>query len=126
VTRGTILLVEDEPATAEMLRFFLEMSDIRVITASNGREALVQLERTRPDVVLSDVMMPRMDGRELSHAMSVHPAYRSIPVVLMSAAHEVAKRATGAAAFLAKPLDLELLLATVERFMDGPPSTAST
>jgi CheY-like chemotaxis protein len=114
----TILLVEDEPATAEMLKFFLELADMRVMSATNGREALACLEQTRPDLVLSDVMMPRMDGRQLSKAMQSDPAYRSIPVVLMSAAHDGARWGVEPAAFLPKPLDLDLLLQTIRQLAD--------
>ena len=87
-----------------------------MIVAGNGQEALVCLEDVRPDLILSDIMMPVMDGRELCRKLRAHPEYRSIPVVLMSAAHSASKLADcRPAAFLRKPFAFDELLATVAR-----------
>lgn len=119
----TVLLVEDEPSTAEVLAFALEMEGYRVVTASNGREALQSLEQLTPDVVVSDVMMPLMDGRELCRAIQADDALRSVPVVLMSAAHDIETAGCAAVDFLRKPVDLRRLLDTVRRVTgEGQPT----
>ena len=109
----TILIVEDEQAIAEMLAAILEETDYQVVIAGNGQEALRRLETTSPDLILSDVMMPVMDGRTLCKKLQAHPTYRSIPIVLMSAAFDSISRIDGIGAFLMKPFGLQELLNTV-------------
>jgi CheY-like chemotaxis protein len=110
----TILIVEDEQAIAEMLAAILEETDYQVVLAGNGQEALTRLETTKPDLVLSDIMMPIMDGKTLCRKLQAHPTYQSIPVVLMSAAYDSFSRSDGKPmAFLKKPFGLQELLTTV-------------
>jgi CheY-like chemotaxis protein len=110
----TILIVEDEQAIAEMLAAILEETDYQVVTAGNGQEALKRLETTSPDLILSDIMMPVMDGRTLCKKLQAHPIYNSIPIVLMSAAYDSISRLDGTPApFLKKPFGLQELLDTV-------------
>lgn len=118
---NTVLVVEDACASAEMLKFILELHGFEVRLASNGQEALEYLSRERPALILSDVMMPFIDGRELCRRVHANPSYRTIPVVLMSAAHETINREC-AAAFLSKPLDFDLLLETVGRLIAKNPA----
>src|SRR5574338_333397 len=99
-----ILLVEDEACTADMLQFLLELEGYTVRTASNGTEALKVLQESEPSVVLSDVMMPFMDGLELTRRLQGNPQFQRIPIVLMTAApHAVPAGLAGAV--LPKPLD---------------------
>jgi CheY-like chemotaxis protein len=116
VGTSTILLVEDEADCADMLCAFLASHGYRVVVAYNGAEALQRLVRDRPDLILSDVMMPVMDGVELGRRLSQDEVYRSIPLAFITAvpgwriAHDCQF-----AAYLRKPLDLDLLLDTVSR-----------
>jgi two-component system, OmpR family, alkaline phosphatase synthesis response regulator PhoP len=110
----TILIVEDEQAIAEMLAAILEETNYRVVIAGNGQEALKRLETTSPDLIISDIMMPVMDGRTLCVKLQAHPRYRSIPIVLMSAAFDSISRIDGnPAGFLRKPFGLQELLNTI-------------
>ena len=110
----TILIVEDEHSIAEMLAAILVDVDYIAAIAGNGQEALTRLETTSPDLILSDIMMPIMDGRTLCKKLLAHPTYRSIPVVLMSAAYDSLSRSDGKPmAFLKKPFGLQELLTTV-------------
>ena len=114
----TILVVEDEPAIAEVVRATLEWAGYRVLVAADGREALARLAAGRPDLVLSDVMLPRLDGRDLVRALRAEPAYATIPVALMSAAGaQVAGGELADVPFLRKPFDLDELLALVARLL---------
>jgi CheY-like chemotaxis protein len=107
----TILIVEDEQAIAEMLAAILVEADYRVVIAGDGQEALTKLETASPDLILSDIMMPIMDGRALSRKLQAHPTYRLIPTVLMSAAYDSIRLSDGSPArFLRKPFELEELL----------------
>jgi CheY-like chemotaxis protein len=108
----TVLVVDDEFGTVEVLVAALEDAGYRVLTAANGRRALERIEENKPDLVVSDFMMPLMDGATLVQAMHSNPEYRDIPVIMMSAAPEAAlrKHLDGYAAFLRKPFRLQALL----------------
>lgn len=108
----TVLVVDDEFGTVEVLVAALEDAGYRVLTAANGRRALERLEENRPDLVVSDFMMPLMDGAALVQAMRGNPAFRDIPVIMMSAAPEAALRRQldGYEAFLRKPFRVPALL----------------
>ncbi len=109
-----VLLVEDEPAIAELLLDFLEAEGYQVTVATNGQEGWERLSEIQPDVVLTDVMMPLLDGRQLCNNINRDPHYRSIPVVLMSAAREDNCRSgCDCAAFLPKPFALEQVADTI-------------
>lgn len=113
-----ILLVEDELAAAEAIGYLLQMNGFQVVSASNGREALERLDEVRPELVLTDIMMPWMDGLELARHIRERPELRDLPIVLMSAAHSILPAETLVSASLTKPLDFSKLLATVEKLLD--------
>jgi CheY-like chemotaxis protein len=123
MTRPTILVVDDEPAIAEMLQDLLEYEGYQVITAGDGREGLVCVATVRLQLVLSDVMMPGLDGRAFCRALQADPDTRSIPVVLMSAA--AAPEALDGcryAAFVRKPFDLTALVDLISAVLTGAPA----
>ncbi|MFQ3671875.1 MAG: response regulator, partial [Verrucomicrobiia bacterium] len=108
-----LLLVEDSFDLRSYLRILLAPS-YHVIEATNGREAWKLLQRTRPDIILSDVMMPGMDGVELCRQVKASSSLRKIPVVLLSAKalpkHRVEGLEAGADDYLAKPFSAAELL----------------
>ncbi len=124
----TVLVVDDEYALVESLTELLQDEGYRVISAGNGREGLAKLQKDKPDLVLVDLMMPIADGRELIRGMRSLPDYRSIPVVMMSAAaKEVAlpirDRSLNVSQYLQKPFRFEKLLEAIEQFVArGDPS----
>jgi signal transduction histidine kinase/CheY-like chemotaxis protein len=81
---GKVLVVEDDPATREMMRRTLEKASWRVAEAENGRLALEQLGRGRPDLILLDLMMPEMDGFEFLTELRRHEEWRAVPVVVVT------------------------------------------
>lgn len=113
-----VLLVEDEPGTLTTVALLLEMSGFRVTQASNGERALQQLSRERPDIVLTDFMMPHVNGLELIQAMRAQPALAAIPVILTSAALpadiEPSKVAQG---FITKPYRIEAVIQLIESIL---------
>jgi len=119
-----VLLVDDEHAILDALSGILEDEGFRVVTASNGREALARLGEALPDVALVDVMMPLMDGRELLREMQADARWRHIPVVLMSAVPQsILERDAPltCAAFFQKPFDLWQLLDRLKELAERKP-----
>ena len=76
-----ILLVEDSPTQAAQLRHILEQHDYTVSFARNGVEALERLAEHKPTIVISDIVMPEMDGYELSRRIRTNPDFTDIPII---------------------------------------------
>ena len=114
----TVLVVDDEQSLARLVHDILCDEGYAVMTAHNGVEALACLHTVKPDLVLSDYMMPGLDGHELALAMQADPELAPIPFVLMSAARAPSS-AEPCAAFLRKPFDLDELVALVQRCLEG-------
>jgi len=114
-----VLVVEDEFGIAELLDAVLTEEGYQVVTAMNGRNGLELLARERPELILSDYMMPVMDGATLLARIKAEPALQAIPVVMMSSMPEaaVAERYVGYAAFLRKPFKLFEVVGLVERLI---------
>ena len=108
----TVLLVEDHPDVRDMMSLALQFAGHRVLTASNGREALQLLRQERPCVILLDLMMPVMDGWQFCAALEKDNSLRNLPLVVISALPDVAGRIP-AAAHLAKPVDIDQMLELV-------------
>lgn len=116
---ATVLVVEDEFGIAELLEIVLTEEGYQVVTAMNGRDGLELLAREQPALVLSDFMMPVMDGGAMLARIKADPAMQGIPVVIMSSMPElaVAERCLGHAAFLRKPFKLTEVVTLVERLI---------
>jgi CheY-like chemotaxis protein len=117
----TVLVVDDELAIAEMLCAILEGEGYDVVIASNGRDALATLARTPADLVISDIMMPFLNG--LARALRSDPAYAKLPIVLMSAVGQaLVHDDVSYDDFLAKPFSIDGVLELVERLIGKPDS----
>ena len=103
-----VLVVDDETGIASLLEDVLQDEGYRVVTASNGRQALERIAAERPDLILTDFMMPVMDEAALISALVENSDLRNIPVVLMSSLPEaaIAERCNGYGAFLRKPFNI--------------------
>jgi CheY-like chemotaxis protein len=112
-----LLLVDDEAAIVEALQDILSDEGYAVEAAFNGEEALQRLRITRPDLMLMDLMMPVMDGRELLRRVRQDPALKDLPVVVMSAGRITDEERQAASATLAKPFELDLLLETLQKHL---------
>lgn len=107
----TILVVDDEPDILLVLEILFATEGYRVVSASNGTEALARFETERPDVVLADIMMPDIDGLELSRRIRAAAYSPAVPVILMSAGVDsFGQTLTPPARFISKPLDFDRLL----------------
>jgi len=108
-----VLVVDDDPVIVRLLRVNFEMEGYEVVTAADGDEGLTAARTERPDVVVSDVMMPRLDGLAFAAAMKADPALATVPIILLSAKAQNADIDAGleiADDYVTKPFDpLELL-----------------
>jgi len=115
---STILVVEDERVIADLLSLIFADEGYRVVVARNGREGLECVAADQPDVILSDIMMPQLDGIAMGRTLHDDPAYRTIPLVFMSAVPlPPTARAYRYAAFIAKPFSLDDVLDTIARVL---------
>lgn len=108
-----LLIVDDEVAIVEALQDVLVGEGYEVDTAYNGAEGLKRMQAARPDVVLLDMMMPVMDGRELLHRMRQDDGLKAIPVIVMSAGRISEEERRISSRFLAKPFELDVLLTSI-------------
>ena len=112
-----VLIVDDEPNIVAALEFLLEKSGYQVQVAANGEEALARLDDFAPDLVLLDVMVPKMSGYEVCQRMRAQPKWRDIKIVMLSARGrevEVEKgMSLGADLYVTKPFSSAELVATI-------------
>jgi len=127
VPYGPILVVEDVPHILELLAVTLRFKGYPVVTAQNGEEALEMIAQERPALVITDILMPRMDGFALMHSLRNNPKTSRIPVVFLSATYITPEdrdfaMKLGAVRFLEKPVDTpEFLLTVAEILTQGLP-----
>jgi CheY-like chemotaxis protein len=124
IQTGPILIVEDIDQVRELLEMQLQLKGYRVEGASDGQEALTLIETERPAVIVSDILMPRMDGFALAHALRKDPETASIPIVFLSATYVSAEDERfalnlGALRFLPKPVDADQLFLAVADSLTG-------
>lgn len=120
-----VLIVEDDNSILIPLTFLLEQNGFTVETAVNGEDALEVVTRFIPDLILLDIMLPRLDGYEVCQMIRENPDYKEIKIVLLSAKAgemDVAKgMALGADAFISKPFANAQITATVRQLLEEPP-----
>lgn len=113
-----VMVVDDEPAILDILVTVLEDEGYDVVTADNGLQAVDLFMTEQPDLVLLDIMMPGIDGREVYRRLRDRKALNGSRVVMLSAGVQPNPAEYPVAAFLPKPFDLDQLLDTVSRLLD--------
>ena len=127
VSKELLLVVEDVPDTLKLVELTLTFKGYRVVTATNGQEALAAIEKEHPSLIITDILMPRMDGFTLVHRLRVRPETRDLPVIFLSATYVAPEdkdfaAAIGVSQFIEKPIDIEELLSTVANLLTEPAS----
>lgn len=117
----TILIVDDEYLIADILGYAMEDEGYMVVKASNGRRGLEVLDRERPELVITDFMMPIMDGLEFARAIRARASSVDLPIILMSGAQGSVGRSSPElfAAVFDKPFDINQVIAKVKELI-GP------
>ncbi len=118
---STVLVVDDSPTVREMVSELLEQNGLEVVVANDGEEAKAKIEASPPDLVVMDIIMPRMNGYELCRWIKTGVKTKDIPVVLCSTKSEEFDRywglKQGGDAYVTKPFSTEELLDTVKRLL---------
>lgn len=116
-----VLVVDDEFGILRLLEDVLSDEGHDVLVAINGKQALERATATRPDLVLTDFMMPVMDGADLIRALAAAPALADVPVLVMSSLPEavIAEQCSGYAAFVRKPFKIFDLIDLVAKLVEG-------
>ncbi|MEB3214215.1 MAG: response regulator [Leptolyngbyaceae bacterium] len=118
---GTILVVEDTLSEMELMSLYLRQGGYTVINATNAKEALDRAIEQKPDVIVTDVVMPGMSGFELCRSLKKHPVTENVPVVICTSKNQQIDRLwgmkQGAAAYLTKPFTQEQLVRAVKTVM---------
>jgi len=127
---GYVLIVEDVPDILRLLEETLKFKGYRAITAVNGQEALEIIQRSRPALVITDIMMPKLDGFGLVHRLRIDPETREIPVIFLTATYvgledKAFALNIGVTRFLEKPVNFERFLQTIKELLTQGASTAS-
>lgn len=121
LARPTILVVEDEPALATMLRYNLEKQGFKVDEAADGQEALTRIAESQPDLVLLDWMLPTLSGIEVCRQIRRKPMTRDLPVIMLTARAEdqdaVRGLNTGVDDYVTKPFNMDMLLARMRALL---------
>lgn len=118
-----ILFVDDDPNTLETLTKSVQLFGHQAVVAKTGQEALEQAAAQSPDLIMTDMMLPDMDGLQLLRHLQKDAASAHIPVVMLSASPEIdvaeISQAAGAETFLTKPVRLQTLIDVIQRYTSG-------
>jgi putative two-component system response regulator len=121
IRQRLVLIVDDSPVITGILQEGLIKEGYQVVTAANGKRALEKLEKIKPDLIISDLNMPEMDGLSFCVAVHQRPALAAIPFICMSAEGDRGKMRqalqSGASTYIIKPFNLNQLLITVEKLL---------
>ena len=116
-----ILLVDDEKDLVETLTFRLEANNYEVIPAYDGQEALNKAKSEKPDLIILDLMLPRMNGYEVCQLLKFDEKYKHIPIIMFTARTQESDKKTGfevgTNAYITKPFEAEALLSKIKELL---------
>lgn len=117
-------MVDDEKDVVELLKFLLEKDGYTVVTAYNGKDALVIAQQTPPDLILLDVMMPEMDGYTVQTQLLENPSTKAIPIIILTAKgqlRDVFAMSANVKAYMEKPFDPKSLRNKIQESLSPKP-----
>jgi two-component system cell cycle response regulator DivK len=116
----TVLVVEDDAQNSYLIGFILEKNGYQVITAADGEQALVEVEKCIPDLVLMDMLLPKMNGYEATRRIKARPETKDVPVVALTAYSMKGDREkileSGCDGYISKPIDPETFVSEMEEY----------
>jgi DNA-binding response OmpR family regulator len=122
MNRKKILIVDDEIDLVETVRFPLEMEGYNVLVSHNGEDGLNQARKETPDLILLDLMLPKLDGYKVCRLLKFDERYKHIPILMLTAKTQEKDRTlgmeTGANEYITKPFEMDELLEKVKTYLN--------
>lgn len=122
MSKRKILVVDDEKQLVDLIKVRLETNDFEVLTAYDGQEGLARAKKENPDLIILDLMLPKMDGYKVCRMLKFDEKYRKIPIILFTAKaqEEDVKlgEEVGADAYVTKPFEPQVLLDKIKELLD--------
>jgi len=120
-----VLVVDDSPTVRKIVQLTLQRERIRVVTAGDGLSALAAVSDEEPDLILLDIMLPRMDGYNICQVIRKNMAYKDMPIIMLSGKDglfdKMRGKLAGSTEYITKPFDSAELVATVKRYLETVP-----
>jgi len=117
-----ILVVDDEVDLVETVRFSLEMEGFQVLVSYNGEDALNQARKENPDLILLDIMLPKLDGYKVCRLLKFDERYKHIPILMLTAKTQAKDKQTGmetgADEYITKPFDIDQLMEKIKAYLN--------
>ncbi len=121
--KKTILIADDEPDIVETLKFLVESEGYACLTAFDGESALNLAKEHKPDLIVLDVMMPKINGYKVSRLLKFDAKYSDIPVLMVTARTQeedkLIGKETGADEYITKPFDIDIVLEKIQTYLSG-------
>ncbi|MFI5273506.1 MAG: PleD family two-component system response regulator [Ktedonobacterales bacterium] len=118
-----VLVVDDSPTVRKIVQLTLQRERIRVVTAGDGLSALATVADEQPDLILLDIMLPKMDGYNICQVVRKNMAYHDLPIIMLSGKDglfdRMRGRLAGSTEYITKPFDSTELVQTVKRHLDS-------
>ena len=116
-----VLIVDDEKDIVDSIKFMLELEDIECIEAYDGEEALSKARNEHPDLILLDIMLPKINGYKIARLLKFDEFYKNIPIIMLTARTQEKDielgQETGADEYVTKPFDMEMLVGLVKKYL---------
>jgi DNA-binding response OmpR family regulator len=121
MSQKKILIVDDEVDLVETIRFPLENEGFTVLVSYNGEDALNKARKEKPDLIILDIMLPKLDGYKVCRLLKFDERYKHIPILILTAKiqekDKILGKETGADEYITKPFDLDELLEKVKAYL---------
>lgn len=116
-----VLIVDDERDIVESIKFNLELENVEFLEAYDGEEALAKAKKECPDLIILDIMLPKMNGYKVSRLLKFDEKYKDIPIIMLTARTQDSDlkigEDTGADEYVIKPFDMEKLIALIKQYL---------
>ena len=116
-----VLIVDDEPDIVESIKFNLELEGIQCIEAYDGEEALLKAKKQDPNLIILDIMLPKIHGYKIARLLKFDETYKHIPIVMLTARSQRSDiklgEETGADEYMTKPFEMDNLVALVKKYL---------
>ena len=123
-TKKTILVVEDDKDINELICAVLDQAGYEPVSVEDGEEAVRKADKLKPDLVLLDIMLPKMDGIEVCHSISSNEKTKGIPIIMVTIKRDTSTKLesyiAGASRYITKPFGVEFLLSEIEKTLRSP------